>query len=223
MTHKRILQDRRRRIISAFLTPVLVDAGFKVNANIYARAIGRLQHIVDVQLSRSNPAGQSSFGLNCGIYIPGVWSGLTNLPESSTPSAADCVIHTKPGLLRTPNRTKWWYMRLSDGAEKDAEIGMDLRAIVEECALPFFDRFPNEATVAKFLSRPPMKEDMAIYPGCESVGVVYAGIIWDQLGEYEKCKECMARAAALAKGKRLEADIEKFAREYVCGKLPRIA
>ena len=132
-------------------------------------------------------------------------------------------MHCAPGLIMVPKRAQEWEIRSADGPEKDIEIAQDVLSVIEEGAFGrFFDRFQHESDVAKFLAEPRSKADQQMFLANLTWGIAYAGVIWDQLGEYEKCMECMRRAGELAKGKRLEADIEKLARDYACGKLPRI-
>ena len=132
------------------------------------------------------------------------------------PEAASGLVHVRPGLLTPGAKNAWWDITAFDGPEKDAEIGQQIRSLVEETALPFFDRFPNESAMAEFLSQPRRREDRFIDPRVESLGLVYAGIIWHQLAIVDKCRDCMDRAAEKAKGKRLEADVERFAQAFVC-------
>jgi len=223
MTHSRLLQDRKRGILKTFVTPSLVGAGFKQKGNIYTRHVGRIQHIVEVEPSRLNAPGESSFALGCGVYLPGLWSGFTGLPEPDEPHVVDCTIRATPGLLTTPKREQWWRLKLSDTPERDTEIAQDVGSVVSEVVLPFLARFQESRDAAEFLSQPREKTYQQVSPYVPSMCFIYAGIIWDQLGEYDKCKDCMARAVELATGKRLEVKNLEFAREYVCGKLPRIA
>jgi len=218
------LQLRARQLVKNWLTPYLKEKGFTKNGRLYSRHAGRMLHLIDIQQSPYNRADEVSFALNCGVHVPGVKSHFWNAPEPTKLDAADGIIDTRPGLVTVPKCPQWWHLRTSDGPEIDSAIGTNMRLVVEDGAFRrFFDRFQRENDVAEFLSQPRKNEDRQIMPANDNLKLVYAGIIWDQLGEYEKCKKCMAHAAELAKGKRLEADIEKFARNYVCGKLPRIA
>ncbi len=222
MTREVTLQDRAKQLFKVWLTPYMVEKGFKKNGRIYSKQLGRMLHVTDIQQSFSNRKDSISFALNCGVHIPGVWSYFTKGPEPSKIEADFGIVSTRPGLVCVPKQTQWWDMKSSDGPEKDDEIGQDLRTILDDGAFRrFFDRFQCESDVADFLSQPRKKEDLQVMPATDAVGCIYAGIIWDQLGEYEKCKACMDKAAELAKGRRLEVKTEKFAREYVCGQLPR--
>ena len=224
MSRELTLQDRVKRIFKTRLTPYLVERGFKKDGRIYSRQVGRIQHLIDIQQSPYNRKDEVSFALNMGVHVPDVKPHFWKAPDNAKLIAASGILNVRPGFLVTPQETIWWYLKSSDDPDKDVDIGDDVLLVVEEGGFRrFFDRFKSERDVAQFLTEPRKKEDHHIAPHVESMCRIYAGIIWDQLGEYEKCKECMARAAELAKGKRLEADIEKFAREYVCGKLPRIA
>ncbi len=223
MTREVTLQDRAKQIFKVWLTPYMVEKGFKKNGRIYSKSVGRMLHVADIEQSFSNRKESISFTLNCGVHIPGVWSHFTKGPEPTKIEAVHGIVYVRPGLACVPKRHVWWDMNLSDGLEKDVEVGQDLRSIVEEGAFQrFFDRFQSETEVAEFLSQPRTKADQQIRPFTDGVGCIYAGIIWDQLGEYEKCKACMDKAAELAKGRRLEVKTEQFAREYVPGKLGKV-
>ncbi len=223
MTREVTLQDRARHIFKTWLTPLMVEKGFKKTGRIYSRQVGRMVHVADLQQSWANRKDSISFTLNCGVHIPRVWSHFTKGPEPTKLQGARGVIHVRPGLVCVPKRHSWWDMKSSDDPAGDEAFGQDFRAVVEEGAFRrFFDLFPTEADVANFLMEPRTKQNMQIWPPTASMGFVYAGIIWDQLSEYDKCRTAMARAAELAHGKRLEADCEKFAREYVCGQFPHI-
>jgi hypothetical protein len=223
MTRESPLQARRNALIKAWLTPYLRDRGFTKKGNVYTRLVTDVVHIIDVQQESYNKDEAVSFALNIGVHIPGVLACAHRGKEPEKLFAAVGIVHTRPGQVVVPKRKSWWYVNATDDPSKDHEIGRDLQSTVEEGAFRrFFDRFQNKRAVAEFHLAPREKPDQQIDPRCESRAVLYAGIIWDQLGEYDKCRAAMARAAELAHGKRLEADIEKFAREYVCGQLPRV-
>lgn len=223
MTRESPLQARRNALIKNWLTPYLRDRGFTKKGHVYTRSVTDVVHIVDVQQESYNKDEAVSFALNVGVYIPGVLARARDGKDPEKLFAAVGIVHTRPGQVVIPKRTSWWYVNATDDPSKDHEIGRDLQSTVEEGAFRrFFDRFQNKRAVAEFHLAPREKADQQIDPRCESRAVVYAGIIWDQLGEYDKCRAAMARAAELAQGKRLEADIDKFAREYNCGQLPRV-
>lgn len=226
MTHEVTLQDRAKQIFKTYLTPYMEERGFKKDGRIYSKQLGRVQHFLDIDQSHYNRRDRIEFGVGAGVYIPDVEQHFWHYPPPKKPkkiSAGDGVITCTPGLVAVPKRAQSWILESSDGPEKDAEIGQDIRAVLEAGAFRrFFDRFQTEADVATFLSQPRKKEDWQISPEAESLGCIYAGIIWDQLGECEKCKACMAQAAEWAKGKRVQIHMEQYAREYVCGKLPPI-
>lgn len=225
MTRDVTLPNRAKQIFKAYLTPYMVEKGFKKDGIIYSKHIGRVQHLLSTHQSPYNTRDKIDFGLGAGVYIPDVEQHFWHRPAPKKPqkiSSGDGVICCSPGLVATPKRAQAWILESSDGPEKDVEIGQDIRSVLEAGAFGrFFDRFQTEADVATFLSQPRKKEDWQIAPEAETLSYAYAGIIWDQLGEYEKCKACMAHVVDISKGKKLHARSEAFAREYVCGKLPR--
>lgn len=224
MTREITLQDRAKQILKSYLTPYMVEKGFKKDGRIYSKQLGRVQHLLDINQSPYNRRDKIDFGLGVGVYIPGVKQHFWHYPppkKATKISAGDGVINCAPGLVAVPKRAQSWTLESSDGPEKDAEIGQDIHGVLEEGAFRrFFDRFQTEADVATFLSQARQKEDQQINPAAETISCAYAGIIWDQLGECEKCKACMARTVEIANGKQLYARTEQFAREYVCGMLP---
>lgn len=221
MTPKAALNARKKKILQKSVQAILQSEGFIHKGIVYRRKVGNIQHVVDIQALSWTELDEVHFTINCGVFVPGVWTVYTTHADATAPSVVDCTIGTRPGTLATPKRGDSWYLRTSDTPEQEAAIIEDIRFVIQQIVLPFFARFPNEAAVASFLSAPRTKADQQVDPACESKGVVFAGIIWDLLGECDKCTACMAQAAEMAKGKRVQAKIEKFAREYVCGKLPR--
>jgi hypothetical protein len=220
MTHKRALNARKKQVIKQSVSDILARAGFERKGLTCRRQMHGVQHVVDIQALPWNNPDEICFAINCGIHVAGVRKAFTGRPESAEPEVWQCIIGTRPGSIAAPMRRQSWILAESDGPERQLETVKEISAIVEEIILPFFQRFPDAVAVGDFLAGPRSKIDMQIDPQCESLGVTYASIIWDQLGEYDKCRDCMTKAAELAKGKRLEADIEKFAREYVCGQFP---
>jgi hypothetical protein len=218
MTHKRALH-REKQILKTCLTPTLEQAGFKQRGNIYERASGRLHYLLDVQRDYYNTVEKSEFALNCGIFVDGLWSTYTGLPEPKAPDTPGGAVHTRPGLLTSPKRTQWWQVKLSDGPERDAEIGQEIRSLVEDAVLPFFERFPDEAAIAEFLSQPRKKEDQQIFPHAESLQRTYAAILWRMLGCRAKCQECLEQAIALRKAPGREV-FDAFMKRFSCSDLP---
>ena len=211
-------QKRAAAIIKKWLTPTLQARGFTKKGRVYIRILPEVMHLVDIQQSDSNKNTAASFALNMGVYVPGVSRAIHSGPEPQKFIAAHGLLHGRPGFQCEPISTTWWDVKSSDDPAKDEDIGRNLLAVVEEGAFQyFFDRLMNKKSMAEFLEVPRQKRYQQMFPYVESCWYVYAGLIWDQLGEYDKCRACMAKAVEAAKGKRLEADIEKFAREYVCG------
>ena len=103
----------------------------------------------------------------------------------------------------------------------DAAVGGEILDILETALLPFFERFRSESAIAEFLSQPRKKEDKHISPMCESLCYAYGGIIWNKLGECEKCRAAMAQVVVEAGTKRLEARNALFAKNFVCDGKPK--
>lgn len=224
MTREVTVQDRAKQIFKTWLTPFLSEKGFKKDGRIYSRQIGRIQHLLDIHQSTYNRRDKIDFSINVGVYVPDVLEEhYGKWPEEQKRKKIDSprgVIHCAPGLITTPKRAQGWILQSTDGPNRDVEVGQDIRAVVEEGAFRrFFDRFQSEADVAAFLEQPRKKEDQQMFPYAEAMCLVFAGIIWDQLGQCERCQECMTKAAEAAKGKRLQANTESFARDYVCGNI----
>jgi Domain of unknown function (DUF4304) len=218
MTPEITPQKRAAAIIKKWLTPTLQARGFTKKGIVYTRVLADVVHLVDIQQSDSNKKTAVSFALNIGVYVPGVHVAIHPGYKPKKLDAASGLYHGRPGFLCVPISTTWWDVKSSEDPAKDDDIGRNMLAVVEEGAFRyFFDRFMNKKSLAEFLASPREKRDVQTFPFVASVRFVYAGLIWDQLGDYDRCRECMAKAVEAAKGKRLEADMEKFAREYVCG------
>ena len=226
MTLDRTPKDRTQRMIKMYVMPNLHAKGFKKAARSYCRRLDQLLHILKISPSSTNSRDKYGFGVTVGIHIPFVMAHFLKRPKPPNDTKIlpeHGLLHCAPSLLMAPKHAQEWAIHSDDGPEKDIEMGHDLRSVIEEGAFRrFFDRFQHPSDVADFLSRARSKADQQISPANIKLCNVYAGIIWDQLGEYQKCTECMRSAAELTKGKRLKADIEQFSRDYVCGKLPRI-
>jgi len=227
MTLDRTPRTRVQRIIKMYVVPYLHEKGFHKPGRSYCRRLGQLLHIAKISPSSINNRDKYGFGVTVGIHIPFVIAHFWKRPEPPSDMKIlpeHGLVHCAPSLILVPRHAQEWEIRSEDAPEKDIEVGHDIRSVIEEGAFSrFFDRFQHPSDVANFLSRARSNADQQISPAKLNMCNVYAGIIWDQLGESQKCKECLRRAVELTKGKRLEADIEHFARKYVCGKLPRIA
>ena len=187
MTPKGALNARKKKVLQKSVLAILQSEGFTQKGIVYRRKVGNIQHVVDIQALPWNPADTIDFTINCGVFVPGVWTVYTNLIDTAEPAVWECTIGCRPGSVATPKRRDSWYLKTSDTPEQEAAIVEDIRFVIHQIVLPFFARFPDEAEVASFLSAPRAKADQQVDPVCESKGVLYAGIIWDQLGEYSKC------------------------------------
>jgi hypothetical protein len=211
-------QKRAASIIKKWLTPTMQARGFTKKGRIYTRILADVVHLMDIQQSDSNRKTAVSYALNMGVYVPGVWETAHDGTMPKILDTPDCPVHSRPGFQCVPISTTWWDVKSSEDPAKDDDVGRNMLAVVEEGAFQyFFDRLMDRRSFAEFLQVPRQKRYQQMFPYVESRWFVYAGLIWDQLGDYDKCRECMAKAVEAAKGKRLEADMEKFAREYVCG------
>ncbi len=218
MTPEITPQKRAAAIIKKWLTPTLQARGFTKKGRVYIRILPDVMHLMDIQQSDSNKKTAVSYTLNIGVYVPGVGATAFHGPTPTKFTAATGIIHARPGLLVDRRFDTWWDVTSGEDPTKDDDVGRNMLAIVEEGAfLHFFDRFMNKKALAEFLENPRPKRYQTIFPLVDSRWYVFAGLIWDQLGDYDRCRACMAKAVEAAKGKRLEANMEKFAREYVCG------
>jgi len=178
------------------------------------RNLGSVQHLFNPESSSYNTAENHSFTTNCGIYVPGVFQAYANpnLEEPKAPQAFHGILNVRPGML-TPTGDTWWELSSSDGPKKDDEVGQELRRLVETAALPFFDRFRDERSIAEFLSQPRRKEDRFIDPREDTFELFFAAILWKRLGCKDRCRECIEREKSKTKKRYgAEADAAFFAR-----------
>ncbi|HVK64290.1 MAG TPA: hypothetical protein VM694_07445 [Polyangium sp.] len=214
MTHKRVLRDRMSHIFKMWVTPTLHEAGFKKRGIVYVRDLGSVQHFFNHESDDLNTADKYSFTTNCGIHVPGVRGIFGNCVEPKAVDAAYGLLNVRPGML-TPTGDSWYKLTSSDGPEKDDEVGQELRRLVEVAALPFFDRFRDERSVAEFLSQPRRKEDRHVMPFEETFELCYAAILWKRLGCKDRCRECIEREQSKTK-KRYSPLPEKFLARFSC-------
>jgi hypothetical protein len=218
MTPEITPQKRAANIIKKWLTPTMHARGFAKKGIVYSRVLADVLHLMDIQQSDSNRKTAVRFTLNIGVYVPGVQETIYGGAERKKFSAASGLNHGRPGLFTDRNFDTWWEVKAGEDLAKDDDVGRNMLAVVEEGAFQyFFDRLMDRTSLAEFLEVPRSKRYKQMFPYVDSPCFVYAGLIWDQLGVYDKCRTCMVKAVEAAKGKRLEADMEKFAREYVCG------
>ena len=203
-------------IFKTWVTPTLHEAGFKKRGIVYVRDLGSVQHLFNHESSSYNTADKYSFTTNCGIYVPRVkaifWGSSS--PDPKAPEAANGLLNVRPGML-TPTGDSWWELTSSDGPEKDDEVGQELRTLVETAALPFFDRFRDERTVAEFLSQPRRKDDRFLEPREDTFELCYAAILWKRLGCKDACRDCIDRERSKTK-KRYSSLPEKFLARFSC-------
>lgn len=192
------------------------QCGFKKRGNLYVREVGHLLHMVDVQYSRWNDAGQLSFTLNCGIFIPGVTSRFRNAREPKAPRPIDCCVSARAGMLRQPYMDVWWKILADDAPEKDGKIREEIISIITSSVLPFLDGLENERAVADFLSRRRDERDKYVEPRAEGLRLAYSAIVWSMLGVRDRCQKCIEQAVQESNDTPLESVITSFARRFSC-------
>jgi Domain of unknown function (DUF4304) len=199
MSRKNPLQNRVQKIFKAELTPTLDNVGFTKHGIVYTRDLHPIVNIVDVQQSFGNTLQAISFTLNCGIYVPGVKASFWNAPEPQKLCAANGIIDMRLGSALLGRIEQWWDLKTTDGLERDAEIGLDIRLSLEQRAFPLFDRFREKRAIAEFLSQPRRKEDSPLFTYGEAYQRAYAAILWRMLGDQEQFNECLEQAVALSR------------------------
>jgi len=213
MTPKRSFAVRLQKILKQWVTPVLHTHGFIQKGRTYVRELVPIYHVLNTESDDLNTSEQYGFTLNCGIVIPDHMRIWWNREPPSAMDAASGVLSVRPGFLVA--KSDWWYLRSSDGPDADVHVGHELRLIVEQGALPFFNRFRDQRQVAEFLSELPRKKDeRALFSYGESYQMAHAAISWHLLGDQKRSRECLEKAIALSRTTPGKAVIDNFVARF---------
>ena len=139
--------------------------------------------------------------MNCGVYVPGVWSVYApNLSEPIKLGVPDCPLSARVGMLPPEKQSVWWKLTPDDVSSVDIDIARDMRSKVESLALPFLNKFHSSLEVADFLSSDLSKQsDLGkqyryIDPRAKTKRFSYSAIIHFNLGNKEKAMSLLDEA-----------------------------
>ncbi|MCB1024720.1 MAG: DUF4304 domain-containing protein [Acidobacteria bacterium] len=178
------------------LTEILADLGFHKSGSIYTADLGDVIWFIDLQTSNCCAGDHVQLTLNCGVYVRGVWPkfAANSAAEIELPNPKTCTVSARLGML-TPDRIdNWWTSVQCDTESIDAKTWTELRSMIEEILIPFFENFHTPLDVAEFLTRAPDDHSPFIYPLARSIRLAYAGIIYFNLGDAKASKRLLETA-----------------------------
>ena len=144
------------------LNPLLKESGFKRSGPTFnRRTADGLTHVVNLQISRLEPAGSLSFPnlrqslylygkftVNLGVYVPEVALFWGPIQEQGFIQEHSCCIRMRLGNVAPEGRDIWW--ELDPQALPTAEIQMRLA----RDGLPFLDKFASRDAIPLSLEKP---------------------------------------------------------------------
>lgn len=209
------LKSRAKAIVS-HVGELLREEHFVKRGNTYAYDNGHVIQMLDVQYSRWNDVREISFTLNCGVFVRGVAAAFRDAADPPKPQIADCCVSARIGLLTDGGLDIWWKVSAEAGASHDESTSTEIATIVKRVALPFLRRFPDETSVAMFLSQPPAAPDRYVEPRAEGLRFAYAAIAWNAAGRRDECQRCFDEAVSRSKQTPLAATIGAFEKRFKC-------
>ncbi len=181
-----VFDSRLSQILKRWVTPTLQGLDFKKRQMNYVKNVDGLSWLINIQRSRWNNNTKSEFTLNCGVYVPGVFSKYANRPERPNPRIEDCSVYARIGMLMPQKSDLWWELRSDDLPSIDENIGRDIEDKLTSSALPFLRTFDQPLAAADFLSNPLSTDRHCIVPPSEAVRFAYAAIIYSQVGDMDR-------------------------------------
>jgi Domain of unknown function (DUF4304) len=205
-----ILKVRLNFILKNYVTKRLREIGFSKNQSTYSKRLDEILWLINIEKSRWNDLNELEFTINCGIYVPGVWSIYANLNEPTNPKVENSSVYFRIGMLTPERKGIWWKLLKDDSIETDTIVAEDMVFNIEKFALPFLTKFKNAYDVATFLSSE--KEDKfkyLLFPVAKAQRLAFAGIIFYKLGENSKAKEAIDGAVMESRMSPIEEIITK--------------
>ncbi|MGB8028846.1 MAG: DUF4304 domain-containing protein [Terracidiphilus sp.] len=138
----------------------LKERGFKRSGPTFnRRTADGLTHVVNLQISRLEPAGSLSFPdltpipygkftINLGVYVPDADLYPRPIHERNSILERECCIRQRLGHLCPEKQDMWW--RLDPNALPTSEIQMRMG----QYGLPFLDRFASRDAILSELEKP---------------------------------------------------------------------
>ena len=185
------LEKRFKLIINEWMKPYLKANHFNFKQRIFSRNHGELILLLDIQRSQWNANEKIEFVINFGVFVPGFWTTYSNRPEPKYPKVPDCCFDKR---LKTDSEKEWWIISGVDDSSKDAEIGNQIRSLLEAKVVPFLSCFKSRLDVIRFFEKTTLKESGLSLPRNESIKAAYLAVLYFQLGEMEKSLERIEEA-----------------------------
>ncbi len=126
------------------LHQLLKPEGFRKSGAVFSRQSQDVVHLVEVQASRTNVAGDARFTVNVGIFAPEVVYPDTR--EFTKPSLATAHWRERIGFLGSEQKDLWWSVRTPSEANA---VASDLADRVCIHALPALATLPNLASLVE--------------------------------------------------------------------------
>lgn len=196
---------RQDRLLNE-LAEVLNDYGFYRRGQTLVRDGDGLEHVVELQKSRSG----SEVCANCGVFIAGIHATLYSKPDPESPQVVDCCISARVEKLRSGGKDNWWNLKNVLDAEDEKALVRAISDSLVNLALPFLDRFSSRAAVAAFLEDPSNDDFLGVYAPAIPMRRLYAMLIFRQLGDVAAASAALCEAVRNASGTPLESTMQMF-------------
>ena len=125
--------------VRALLRPL----GYRKASGTFQRSLEEVVHMVEVQGSRSNVAGNAEFTVNVGVFVPALV--YADVREFTKPSVPTAHWRMRLGELVPLGKDLWW--RVSSLVEADAAAA-EICELVERKALPALARIHDLRSLA---------------------------------------------------------------------------
>jgi len=153
-SERKALQLRYQRIRNLGLSEPLRKTGFGRRGGRFVRWIGDdLCHVVWPYRGKVTLPGQSSFTVDCHVFVAATWKVY---PEYvlSVQRQLGHTIKVRVSQICDDRGDKWWDLRSDDSPARDDEIIADLRERVHRCVLPWLGQFRSVRDIGDYLAAP---------------------------------------------------------------------
>lgn len=159
----------------------LKPVGFRKKGNNFYRQLKDLGHIVNIQKSQWGSKNDIQFTINCGIFSPEYWRGLSynegkEVPEY--PVEPSCLLRKRIGELRHKGDT--WYEVNEIADETNLIDGM--KENIDQYILPWFNKIQSTQDFITVIKQ----ENRVCYPIGKLIVFGELKMLDDAKSEYQK-------------------------------------
>ena len=181
------VSQKMDELVRRYIHPPLKEMGFVRRSRTWNREAGGMIDVINLQTSRWNEQSSGSFTINCGVFVPSIYTICWGKNAPSFPKEEDCLVRTRVGSLMTQgvrNQQKDFWWDLDSNTNLDV-LGGSLRALLLEKVLPFLNQFDSLNLIRAWWKKQGGWEVRT------PLGLISLAIIEHQLGSDADAKELL--------------------------------